>query len=365
MKKTLLFASAIIIMVLCLAQNTWAKCETIIKVPAAACVGQKVTMSITDDPCDCIKYADVEWFITDPGGSTIMLTGSPLSYVFSMVGTYKVCVKWYDLCTGETGFKCYEVVVTSCCTCDMKISENTSTTNNTAGFIEGSFYINSGSKKVVGMELSVPFWNYSFDASGCKFDCSTLTTGYSLGNIVKTNDINGYYPTPTGCYDEPWAREVDWTFPSPQVIDQTVKYIITIPPTDCKMDYYYCVKVLLHYDDCTTCECTFCFKGDDIKCSCEPAGKAALKSGTRTGGLNMDNVKVFPNPNGGQFTVQMEKTTNTKVIAVMDMTGKVVTKSVVSGDKANLELNNVAPGTYNVVIISDGKTVSKRVVITK
>src|SRR4051812_9466529 len=69
MKKVLLLASAIICIVLCSAQNTWAKCETIISVPGSVCVGQKVSLSINVDPCDCIKYSDVEWIITDPASS--------------------------------------------------------------------------------------------------------------------------------------------------------------------------------------------------------------------------------------------------------------------------------------------------------
>ena len=338
------------------------KCETIINIPTTICAGEKYNLSISDAPCDCIKYADVEWIITDPGGSTTIYTGSPLSYVFATAGTYTVCIKWVDICTGKDNYECHNVVVTSCCFCDMKISENTSTTDFAGGAIINAFHINSGSKKVVGMELSVPYWNYDWAASGCKFNCDELSTGFPLGNIIKYSDINSYFPTPTGCFDDWYAREVDWTFPTPQVIDQDFKFIISIPHTDCKIDYHYCVKVLLHYDDCTVCECTFCFKGNDIVCSCAPVGKAAAKVG-KTGGLNAENVNVFPNPNDGTFTIQMQPTNSTKVISIMDMTGKTVLKSVVSGEKANVELNNVAAGTYIVVVTGDGKSVSKRVVI--
>jgi hypothetical protein len=365
MKKIFLYVTAIITIALFSAQSTFAKCETVIYVPSTVCVDHTVTLTLSDAPCNCIDYSTgVEWVITDPSGSTTVTLGTPFSYTFSMTGTYKVCVKWADNCQNQTFYNCYDVVAGKCCSCDMKIGETTSTTDCTDGYIEGSFHLNSGSKKVTGVELSVPFWNYDFNASGCKFDCGTITTGYALGNIVKTSDLAGYYPSFLNCFGTDFSREVDWTFPSPQGIDQTLKYIITIPPTSCHMDYYYCVKVLLHYDDCTICECTFCFKNDEVTCSCDPRGKANnTKSNAAT--ITDETVKIFPNPNGGKFTVQMEKTTDSKVITVVDMTGKIVTKSVISGDLSSFELNNVAAGIYNVVVSGSGKTITKRVVINK
>jgi hypothetical protein len=61
----------------------------------------------------------------------------------------------------------------------------------------------------------------------------------------------------------------------------------------------------------------------------------------------------------------MNKTTDSKVIVLVDMTGRIVSKSVVNGEIANFDLNNVAAGIYNVVITADGTTVTKRVVINK
>jgi hypothetical protein len=78
-----------------------------------------------------------------------------------------------------------------------------------------------------------------------------------------------------------------------------------------------------------------------------------------------DNVSIYPNPNGGKFTIEMSKTEGAKVIALIDMSGKVISKSIVDGGIANYEVNNVAAGTYNVVITGDGASITKRVVIIK
>ena len=125
MKKQLLLFMAVVMMVLSYAQNTWAKCETIINTPTTICVGDKYDLSINDFPCDCINYSDVEWVITDPGGVTSVVSGSPYTYAFTMIGTYKVCVKWTDICTGETFFVCREVIVKDC-GCETKIDIPTS-----------------------------------------------------------------------------------------------------------------------------------------------------------------------------------------------------------------------------------------------
>lgn len=365
MKKTLLLATAVIFTLLFSAQATWAKCETVITVPESACVGQTVKLTLNDDPCDfCINYDKVEWTIYDPTSASTVIYGTPIAYTFSMVGSYKVCVKWYDACYGEKYEKCYEVVVTSCCACDMKIVKNESTTDWAGGYIIGAFHINSGSKKVVSMDLSVPYWDYNFEEAGCKIPCDQFATGYWLGNLVKFTQVNGYDPVHAGCFDEFYAREVNWKFPSPQYIDQDFKYVLTVPPTSCKLNYKYCIKVELHYDDCTSCECTICFNGSEVICSCEPAGKAA-KSSDMPAELTTANVSIYPNPNGGKFTVKMAHTSESKVIIVTDMTGQMVKKSIVSGDASDLELSNVAPGTYNVTITGGGNTVTKRVVITK
>ena len=147
-------------------------------------------------------------------------------------------------------------------------------------------------------------------------------------------------------------------------IDETIKFNITIPPTKCMVNYDYCIKVVVHYDDCTFCECTVCFSNDKVVCSCErPAIKE--KPEAKSAKLNSENVTVYPNPNGGQFTVMMDKTTDTKLIAVVDMNGKVISKSIVDGDIAKFDISHVPAGVYNVVITGSGNVVTRRVVITK
>jgi hypothetical protein len=249
----------------------------------------------------------------------------------------------------------------------MRITEYSSKTDCPNGVIGGSFHLNSGSKRVAEVEMSIPYFNWDFNASHCEFNCADLTTGYAMGNFVKVSDLQGASPVFAGCFGANFAREVDWYYPSLTTIDDDIKYYISIPRTQCDMNYDYCIKVLIRYDDCTCCECTFCFTRDRVYCSCEPHKDANSSNGGQVSkpSLGENSVKISPNPNGGEFSIAMDKTTDAKVITLVDMTGKIIAKAVVAGELAKYDVTNVAPGTYNVVITANGSTVTKKVVITK
>ncbi len=252
------------------------------------------------------------------------------------------------------------------CRCEMRIDEYSSSTNNSGGFIEGSFHLNAGSKRVVAVEMSIPFFDWSFEESHCEFDCGQLSTGYPMGNFVKYDYLAGYPGTLAGCFGRRYAREVDWNITSPQTIDESIKYVISTPRTDCRMNYDYCIKVLVRYDDCTSCECTFCYSYDRVTCSCAETHSKDAGQGTGIKAApNTGTIQIYPNPAGNKFTVSMDKTTDSKVITLVDMGGKTISRTILAGSITNYDMNNVAPGTYNVVVTADGKVTTKKVVVTK
>jgi hypothetical protein len=102
---------------------------------------------------------------------------------------------------------------------------------------------------------------------------------------------------------------------------------------------------------------------EKYSCGCDVVyGKAMNNTNSQPG---LGDVKIYPNPNGGQFTIAMGATNDAKVITLLDMGGRVVSKSVIAGELSSFELGNVAAGTYNVVITADGAVVTRKVVITR
>ncbi len=321
-----------------------------------------VTVSVTNLP------PGSAWSITLSDGSVISGTADAsgngsgsVNVKPSSTTTYTIASMTGYLCAVLTGSM--DIAMAPCCVCDMRTSEYGSSTDWAGGIINGSLHLNSGSKKVVDLEISTPYFDYNIPP-GCDPDCHDFMTGYRLGNFIAPPMIAGGIPRLAGCFGSPFSREIDWHYNPAVNIDETIKYTITIPKTSCPIEYEYCIKVLVHYDDCSMCECTICFKGDKVVCSCERRPEEGKPAGTGAK-MNNSNVEIFPNPNGGQFTVTMDKSIDSKVITVVDMSGKLISKSVVNGDVAKLDISRVPAGVYSVIVAGSGNVVTKKVVVTK
>ena len=99
---------------------------------------------------------------------------------------------------------------------------------------------------------------------------------------------------------------------------------------------------------------------DDIVWTCfEGAGaRVAMKSKSETF-VNSD-VVVYPNPNNGQF--QVDLATETADVVVYDATGKVILTSTIS-DNDVINMTSAQKGIYMMVITSGADVTTKRVVI--
>jgi hypothetical protein len=78
-------------------------------------------------------------------------------------------------------------------------------------------------------------------------------------------------------------------------------------------------------------------------------------------------IKIFPNPSEGIFTITSQKTRGDQEITVRDITGKVVLHTHKSFSSAQIELNltGCPPGIY-FIRLSDDKAINNlKVVITE
>lgn len=99
---------------------------------------------------------------------------------------------------------------------------------------------------------------------------------------------------------------------------------------------------------------------DDIVWTCfEGAGaRVAMKSKSET--FENSAVVVYPNPNNGQF--QVDLATETADVVVYDATGKVILTSTIS-DNDVINMTSAQKGIYMMVITSGADVTTKRVVI--
>ena len=75
-------------------------------------------------------------------------------------------------------------------------------------------------------------------------------------------------------------------------------------------------------------------------------------------------VEVFPNPSGGQVTIQLDRFFGGEVVEVRDALGRHVLHKRITGDSMVLDLSQQADGLYTLAVRSNGRTpVVQRVVI--
>jgi hypothetical protein len=92
-------------------------------------------------------------------------------------------------------------------------------------------------------------------------------------------------------------------------------------------------------------------------------------SGVEETAADNGNVQIYPNPNTGMFTidVQLPKQEYVK-ISVINMLGqevRVVNNSMMHSGKFNVDLTGEKAGMYFINITSQGNTITKKVNVTK
>jgi hypothetical protein len=74
--------------------------------------------------------------------------------------------------------------------------------------------------------------------------------------------------------------------------------------------------------------------------------------GINSNNTRVNNVSVYPNPNNGEFTIEL-KNDLAKTIELMDVTGKVVLSATTNDDVIRLNINHLSNGMYHIKIKSN------------
>lgn len=102
---------------------------------------------------------------------------------------------------------------------------------------------------------------------------------------------------------------------------------------------------------------------DDLVWTCNPStAKPALKGKAITSSEVLGEVKLYPNPNKGQFQIQLASSETTADVVVFDLTGKKVYGKKVA-DNETIDLGNVQKGMYLVSITSGNSVSTKKVIV--
>jgi hypothetical protein len=75
-------------------------------------------------------------------------------------------------------------------------------------------------------------------------------------------------------------------------------------------------------------------------------------TGIATVNANMENLSVYPNPNNGEFTIELNNG-HSKTIEVMDVTGRTIVANSTDKGVINVNISQLANGIYYVKVKSD------------
>jgi hypothetical protein len=95
--------------------------------------------------------------------------------------------------------------------------------------------------------------------------------------------------------------------------------------------------------------------------ACAPTlGTHSAKQSTTT---PIEGILIYPNPNDGNFTIEVKSFKETATATLTDMTGKEIGNYTLTKGENKIKNKNLSSGTYIVILQIDGKTESRQVII--
>jgi len=109
---------------------------------------------------------------------------------------------------------------------------------------------------------------------------------------------------------------------------------------------------------------------------CEPPGNTG-NNGTKSLSIGSDTtagvkdssvlatfqiVMINPNPTAGPFNITCNQVLNNAVVSITDLNGQVVSQSIANGTSIQMDISNLTPGVYTVVVTSNGTPTTKTLV---
>jgi hypothetical protein len=79
-------------------------------------------------------------------------------------------------------------------------------------------------------------------------------------------------------------------------------------------------------------------------------------------------VKIYPNPNKGQFSIQIDGSTAAQTVHIINEAGQMIKELTINSQQNNLAISNLSPGLYYIQIpdvFGRGQHFSEKVLIMK
>ena len=74
-------------------------------------------------------------------------------------------------------------------------------------------------------------------------------------------------------------------------------------------------------------------------------------------------VMMAPNPTGGPFNITCNQILTNAVVTIVDMSGQIASQSTVNGMTIPMDISNLNPGAYTVIVTSNGSIPTAKTLI--
>lgn len=250
------------------------------------------------------------------------------------------------------------------CNCSANVSIDGSSPLTAAGTQSVNLNIDTGGEPVVSVCIELPYFISLVDPD-C-FLCDSLSVTGN-GTITAGTNLAGV----VGVLDDPYSlghsRKICYEFDVPTVINETIQLDLQFPAVfdspNCPNEVKYCLDVEIKDEDCRMCEYEVC-----------PPVETTVKSKVDTGDvgntpMNMNEsleVSVYPVPASKEITVEINDADLVEaVIALISLDGTLVKEEKVNANRAVLDLEGIAVGTYILKVQSGGKETSEKVIVNQ
>jgi len=366
-------------------------CEDVHAGSAVTEVGNcEVKMELKEDLLDCIDK--ISWCVN---GVEVFTVPNPPIYTFPAPGTYVVCLKvtlddgtecevcWEFTCEVICDVDCDDVEAALCpsypdqCSVDLHLDESLEPCTESLGW-----YING---VLISTDRDPPV--YTFPASGtyeiclkikltngleceicwfviatCPCDCDDVLPGVRFDYNQSTCKLDFWLD---GMYQPcVLGNNIVWTLNPPGI-----QFPHSFDPPQVSLTGSGTVEVCVDFTLITGEQCHECWDVDyDCLGGNANDNNATERDGENLNVLDTDDVRLYPNPNDGHFTVEMKSQTDAYML-ITDVTGKILRAEVLRGDQGvvrkDIDISQYPSGIYNLTLRMGDRVVTRKLTISK
>jgi hypothetical protein len=232
--------------------------------------------------------------------------------------------------------------------------------------------LNSGGMLVRRLKITLVNFNQNVSPECLKCEMTAASQFGTITNTPVVNTVTGVLAPATSMGTATWSKQIIWTLNTPAIVNGNVVLNLRFPGvlnlSCCSNRVEYCFNVEYIDADCNICENTTCTSGGspaqvdmqtpDVKVNETPETPVKPETSNKN-----DIMQLFPNPTGGNVTVELAASDLGGKIQVINTNGTMVQSQRCEGPVTVINTANLPNGIYMITYESNGTRVSQQLLV--